>query len=223
MTLSLAADLLGVYFFAVSGSLMAARREFDIIGSLFLASLVGLGGGVVRDLIIGQGVPNSFANPVYLAPVLVAAVSVYCASAQFLRKTNWLLVADTAGMALFCISGTSRALQFGLPPTSAMLLGVTTAVGGGILRDVVANETPGLFDRHDLYAIPAMVGAGATAILWSVDAYNAVTGFIVAAVVFAFRLLAHRQGWQAPLAVHARSAAQAVRMGSRRPWSGLSR
>ncbi|GAA1346700.1 trimeric intracellular cation channel family protein [Falsarthrobacter nasiphocae] len=216
MTLSLAADLLGVYFFAVSGSLMAARREFDIIGSLFLASLVGLGGGVVRDLIINVGVPNSFANPVYLAPVALAALSVYAASTQFLRQTNWLLVADAAGLALFCISGTSRALQHGLHPISAVLLGVTTAVGGGVLRDVVANETPSLFNRHDIYAIPALVGAALTAALWGLGAYNLVTGFVVAASVFVFRIAAHRGGWQAPLSVHARSAAAAVRVSSRR-------
>ena len=217
MTISLAADLLGVYFFAVSGSLMAARREFDIVGSLFLASLAGLGGGVVRDLVIADIVPNAFANPVYLIPVALAALSVYAASAHFLKQANWLLVADAAGLALFCVTGTSRALQHGMHPVPATLLGVTTAVGGGVLRDIVANETPSLFDRHDIYAIPALVGASATSALWVTGWYNTGTGLAAAAAVFVFRITAHRRGWQAPLSVHARSAAQAVRMGSRKP------
>ncbi len=216
MNLSLAADLLGVYFFAVSGSLMAARREFDLIGSLILASLVGLGGGVVRDLIIADGVPNSFANPIYLLPVLLAALSVHFASAPFLRRTNWLMVFDAAGLALFCISGTSRALQHGMHPVSAVLLGVMTGVGGGVLRDVVANETPGLFNPNDLYAIPALVGAAFTAMLWGADLYGFWTGLAVACSVFALRVTAHRQGWGAPMAARSKSASLAVRIGSRR-------
>jgi uncharacterized membrane protein YeiH len=215
-TLSLAADLLGVYFFAVSGSLMAARRDFDFIGSLFLASFVGLGGGVIRDLIIAQGVPNSFANPIYLLPVLLAALSVHFASSPLLRRANWLMVFDAAGLALFCISGTSRALMHGLHPVSAILLGVMTGVGGGLLRDVVANETPSLFNPNDVYAIPALVGSVFTALLWSVNLYTFWTGLAVAVSVFTLRVTAHQRGWGAPMAVRSKSGSLAVRIGSRR-------
>ncbi|WP_035750217.1 trimeric intracellular cation channel family protein [Arthrobacter sp. 35W] len=198
--LALALDLLGVFFFAVSGSLLAARKGFDLVGSLLLGSMVGLGGGVVRDVIINNGVPAAFSNPIYLVPALVAAMVVYLLPRGVERTGRLLLVFDAGGLALFCITGTLKALGAGLNPVAAILLGVTTAVGGGILRDITANEVPRLFDPTDLYAIPAFLGAGLTTLLFHLDALNLATGSAVAAAVFAFRVLSLKFGWHAPLA-----------------------
>lgn len=193
-------DLLGVFFFAVSGSLLAARKGFDLVGSLLLASLAGLGGGVARDLIIDT-VPAAFSNPAYLIPPVLATLLVYFLFSGVERVSNLLVVFDAAGLGLFCITGTVKALEFGLHPVAGILLGVTTAVGGGLLRDVVANEIPQLFDPRDIYALPAMLGAGLTTLLVGTGSFNVVTGAVVATLVFALRVLAWRFSWRAPLAV----------------------
>jgi uncharacterized membrane protein YeiH len=158
-------DLLGVFFFAVSGSLLAARKQIDIVGSLLLASLVGLGGGVIRDIILSI-VPAAFTNPAYLAPPLLATVLVFFLFSSVQRYTSLLILFDAAGLALFCMTGTLKALATGLNPVASVLLGVTTAVGGGLLRDITANEVPELFNPKDIYALPAFVGSAMTAVLW---------------------------------------------------------
>ena len=195
-------DLAGVFFFAVSGSLLAARKQFDLIGSLLLASLVSLGGGVIRDIILNTGPPAAFTNPAYLAPPLLATVLVYFLFSSVQRFTSLLILFDAGGLALFCITGTLKALSFGMNPVTAVLLGVTTAVGGGLLRDITANEVPELFNPKDIYALPAFVGAAMTAFLWVLGVFNVLTASVIAAVVFTFRVLAWRRSWQAPLAVH---------------------
>ena len=101
-------------------------------------------------------------------------------------------------------TGTVTALNYHVNPVSAALLGTVTAIGGGLMRDTVANVRPGLFDRHDLYAIPAMVGAGAVAALWALGLYSTAAGIVVAVVVFAFRILALRLHWRVPLAASSR-------------------
>jgi uncharacterized membrane protein YeiH len=194
-------ELAGIFFFAVSGSLLAARKHFDVMGSLLLASLVSLGGGVIRDIILNAGPPAAFSNPAYLVPPLLATGLVYFLFSSVQRYTSLLTLFDAAGLALFCITGTLKALAYGMNPVSAALLGVTTAVGGGLLRDITANEVPRLFDARDLYALPAFLGAVLTAILWELRAFNPFSACAVAALVFAFRVVAWRRSWRIPLAV----------------------
>lgn len=193
-------DLLGVFFFGVSGSLLAARRGFDIVGSLLLAGLTGIGGGIVRDVILGE-VPTAFANPYYFVPPTLAALLVYFVAPGVQRLKRPLLVFDAAGLALFCTSGTVKALELGMNPFAAALLGVTTAVGGGLLRDVVANQTPAIFDPRDMYAVPAMMGAGLIAALWVADFSGWVWELGVAAIVFTLRVLSLKLRWHVPKAV----------------------
>ena len=199
MVWSLVADLLGTFFFALSGSLLAARRGFDIIGSLLLGLLTGLGGGVVRDVILGR-YPTAFADPLYFAPPLTAALVVFFWRPAIERLQNAMLVADAGGLTVFCITGTLIALQWGASPVSAALLGVATAIGGGLMRDVVANRTPALFNPRDLYAVPAVIGAAAVATLYPFDLLNVWTALGVGAVVFALRVLSLRFKWHVPLA-----------------------
>ncbi|WP_258803022.1 trimeric intracellular cation channel family protein [Pseudarthrobacter sp. NS4] len=193
-------DLAGVFFFAVSGSLLAARKRFDILGSLLLASLVSLGGGVIRDIILNT-VPAAFTNPAYLVPPLLATFLVYFLFSSLQRFTSLLVLFDAGGLALFCITGTLKALSLGMNPFAAVLLGVATAVGGGLLRDITANEIPQLFNARDLYALPAFSGSALTSVLWVSGSFNALSACLVAAVVFAFRVVAWRRSWYVPLAV----------------------
>lgn len=208
--LPLLLDLLGVFFFAVSGSLLAARKGFDLVGSLLLGSLVGLGGGVIRDLILDAGPPAAFGNQLYLIPPVTAAALVYFTVRHVRRSGRLLLVFDAGGLALFCITGALKALDSGMNPVASILLGVTTAVGGGILRDITANKVPRVFDPKDLYAIPAFIGASLTTGLWHLEWLNLATGTSVAVVVFTLRVLGLRYGWHAPLAARSWSP--------RRPW-----
>jgi uncharacterized membrane protein YeiH len=197
MDWSLVFDLFGTFFFAISGCLLAARRGFDIVGSLLLGSLTGLGGGIVRDLILGVP-PAAFAQPVHFIPPVAATVLVYFLVRSVERFPRTLLVFDAAGLALFCTSGAVAALSAGMNPVSAALLGVTTGVGGGLLRDVVANRDPQLFNPNDIYAVPAMLGAALITVLWSVGLYSALTELLAAVLVFAFRVLSLRFKWHVP-------------------------
>ncbi len=156
----LALELIGTFAFAVSGALLAAKKGVDIIGSLLLASLAGLGGGVIRDVILNEGVPTAFAAPQYLIPVVVAVTAVYVRAIREDRLRRTLLVFDAVGLSVFCVMGTSIAFAAGLNPVAAALLGLTTAVGGGILRDVVANEIPEIFNPKGVYAVPSDAGLG---------------------------------------------------------------
>lgn len=200
MELSLVLNLLGTFFFAISGSLLAARRGFDLVGSLILGSLTGLGGGVVRDVVLGVP-PTAFTEPVYLAAPLAAALLVYFLFSGVERFPRTLLIFDAAGLGLFCTTGTVKALDAGMNPVAAVLLGVATGIGGGLLRDVVANRDPELFNPKQLYAVPALAGAAVIAVVWTLGAYSFLTALIVAAGVFALRVGSLRFKWRAPGAI----------------------
>jgi uncharacterized membrane protein YeiH len=199
MSWSLGLDLLGTFFFAISGCLLAARRGFDIIGSLLLGAFTGVGGGIIRDLILGV-TPTAFANPIYVVPPVMAAALVFFLPRRVARLSRPLLLFDAGGLALFCVTGAVKALDHGMNPVAAALLGALTACGGGLLRDVVANRDPQLFNPRDLYAVPALLGAAAVVVVWSFGGYSPVTESAVVIGVFAFRLLSLRFGWHVPLA-----------------------
>jgi uncharacterized membrane protein YeiH len=203
-------DLFGTFFFAMSGCLLAARRNFDIVGSLLLGSLVGLGGGVIRDLIISQSVPTAFVEPIYLVAPVLAAVIVYFHVLGVQRFRRTLLIFDAGGLALFCVTGTLKALDSGMGPVTSAVLGITTAVGGGVLRDVVANEVPQIFNPRGVYAVPAMLGASLVTLFSQLGWFNAYTGTAVAAVVFLLRVLSLRFGWRVPLAGGAKNPGSAT-------------
>lgn len=202
----LAGDLLGVFFFAVSGSLLAAQRQFDIVGSLLLGTCVGLGGGILRDVILDVGVPRAFDSPVYLLPPVVAAVVVYFFARVVHRFHDLLITFDAAGMALFAVTGTLVSLAAGMNPAASAILGLVTAVGGGVIRDVVANDVPQIFRARGLYAIPALLGASLTSLLSWAGWFNLGTGAVIALLVFVLRMVSLRYRWQAPPAGGNRAA-----------------
>lgn len=193
----LALDMVGVFAFALSGNLLAARKDIDIMGSLVLGLVAGLGGGVMRDVILGH-TPIALAQPMYLVPPVVSATVVYLLGQRAHRAKVPIVAFDALGLGVFAVTGSSIALSAGLPVPSAMLLGVLTAVGGGILRDVLANEIPAVFNGSDLYILPALFGAGGAAAVWALGWLDPLTGLALAAVVFLFRMAAWRLQWQVP-------------------------
>ncbi|MEY2974791.1 MAG: hypothetical protein RIR49_1211 [Actinomycetota bacterium] len=194
-----ALEFVGIVTFAASGALVAIRRGFDLVGLLALGSITALGGGIVRDLVIADGVPVAFGDPVYIATALVAALATVGAQRVLGRWRRTMLTCDAAGLALFSVSGTAIALDAGLDGFAATLLGVVTAVGGGVIRDVLAGEPPLIF-RSDstLYAIPASLGAASTALWHAAGVTGAATGISSAVAVFVLRVSALRFGWRAP-------------------------
>ncbi|MGW2327343.1 trimeric intracellular cation channel family protein [Streptomyces sp. NPDC001700] len=201
-------EVIGIFVFAISGALLAVRKNFDVFGMAVLAEATALGGGVFRDLVIGAVPPAAFTDLAYFFTPLVATVIVFFLHPQVERITRAVGVFDAAGLGLFCVEGTVKAHQHGLGLTSSVTLGMATAVGGGVLRDVLAHEVPSLlrWDR-DLYAVPAIVGASIAALLLHLDALTGATSALAAVVAFAVRLAAMRYGWRAPRAWNRRSTA----------------
>ena len=196
-----ALDLGGVLVFALSGASLAARKGFDLVGIVVLATVTGLGGGILRDTLLGDLPPVALRDQIYLAMPLIATVIVLAAHHAVERMSRPVLVFDAAGLGLFCVVGSAKALDAGLGVLPSVLLGVMTAVGGGVLRDVLARDVPSVFRRDSaLYAIPAALGASATAAVWAQDALGAVEAIAIALAVVALRLLAMRRNWRAPTA-----------------------
>ncbi|MGW1784268.1 trimeric intracellular cation channel family protein [Streptomyces sp. NPDC002143] len=199
-------DLAGIFVFAISGALLAVRKNFDVFGIAMLAEVTALGGGVFRDLVIGAVPPAAFTDLGYFLTPLVAALLVVFLHPQVERIQLGVNVFDAAGLGLFCVTGTMKAYDYGLGLTASAALGVATGVGGGVLRDVLANEVPSLlrWDR-DLYAVPAMVGATMVALSIRYDLLTDLAGALAALTAFVLRLLAMRFHWRAPRAWNRRS------------------
>ncbi|MFI7387114.1 trimeric intracellular cation channel family protein [Streptomyces sp. NPDC049813] len=200
-------DLIGIFVFAISGALMAVRKNWDVFGIAVLAEVTALGGGMLRDLIIGAVPPAAFTDLGYFSTPLVAAALVFFLHPEVERTQAAVNVFDAAGLGLFCVTGTTKAYDYGLGLTACAALGLATAVGGGVLRDIIANEVPSLvrWDR-DLYAVPAMVGAVIVVLCIDHDVLNAFTSALAALTAFVLRLLAMHYHWRAPRAWNRRSA-----------------
>jgi uncharacterized membrane protein YeiH len=197
-------DLIGVFVFAVSGALLAVRKGYDVVGLVALASVTALGGGVLRDLMIGVTPPLAIDAPRYLIVPLVAAGLVFLFHGSVERRLSRpVLIFDAAGLGLFCVTGSAKALGAGVNSVGAVALGVLTATGGGVMRDVLAGESPVVF-RPDsvLYAIPAAVGAALVAAAWELDVYGPWSAATIAIGVFALRVAALHFGWLAPRPRH---------------------
>jgi uncharacterized membrane protein YeiH len=201
-----AIDVVGIFVFAISGALLAVRKNFDVFGIALLAEVTALGGGLLRDLVIGAVPPAAFTDLGYFTTPLLAALLVFFLHPQVERIQVTVNVFDAAGLGLFCVAGTTKAHAYGLGLTASATLGLATAVGGGVLRDVLAGEVPSLvrWDR-DLYAVPAIVGATMVALCLRYDVLNPFTSALAAVTAFVLRLLAMRFHWRAPRAWNRRS------------------
>lgn len=199
-------DLVGIFVFAISGALLAVRKNFDVFGIAMLAEVTALGGGLFRDVVIGAVPPAAFTDLGYFLTPLLAALLVCFLHPQVERIQKGVNVFDAAGLGLFCVTGTTKAYDHGLGLTASAALGLGTAVGGGVLRDVLANEVPSLlrWDR-DLYAVPAMVGATMVVLCIRYAALTPLAGGFAALTAFVLRLLAMRFHWRAPRAWNRRS------------------
>ncbi|KGR53009.1 trimeric intracellular cation channel family protein [Xanthomonas vasicola] len=189
-------DLLGTFVFALSGATVAVRNRLDLFGVLVLSCAAAVSGGIVRDVLIGTTPPAALVQPQYL---LVACVAGFYWHAAVERLRNPVQIFDAAGLALFAVYGTSKALDYHLSALSATLLGMLSGIGGGIARDLLVARTPVVL-QAELYAVAALAGGGLVAIGHVLDvpqAWSLATG---AGVCFGLRFMAIRYGWHLPVA-----------------------
>jgi uncharacterized membrane protein YeiH len=190
-------DLVGIFVFAITGALVAVRKDLDVFAVLVLAGVTGLGGGFVRDVLIGALPPAALADWRYLVVPVIAGLVTFFFHPVLGRMERAITVLDGAGLSLFCVTGGLKAVAYGLGPVPAALLGMATGIGGGVLRDVLAGRVPLVF-RGELYATPALVGAAVAVLGREAGLRTAVVAIPAAALCFGWRMLAVRRGWNAP-------------------------
>ncbi|AYF86911.1 trimeric intracellular cation channel family protein [Pseudomonas sp. JS3066] len=152
-------DLFGVAVFAITGALMAGRKSMDLFGVLVIAIITALGGGTLRDVILGNHPVSWIRDDTYILVASLAALGtvIWVRLTQPINEAG-LLIADAFGLAVFTVYGTEVALQHNLQPGTAVIMGVITGVGGGVLRDIICNEVPLIFQK-EIYAIACIAGS----------------------------------------------------------------
>ncbi|HRO47522.1 trimeric intracellular cation channel family protein [Agriterribacter sp.] len=191
-------DLAGTFAFAISGAVAAKHRELDMFGIFAVAFTVACGGGIIRDLCIGAIPPVGLSDWRYLATAMLAALMTIGLHALVERLYQPVLLFDALGLSLFAVSGAHKALLYGHNAEVAILLGMMTAVGGGVLRDVLLNRIPVIFQK-EIYASAALVGTivvvAGTYFRWP-DTVVSLTAIILC---FTLRFLALRYHWNLPV------------------------
>lgn len=187
-------DLAGVFVFALTGALVAVRSRLDLFGTLVLAVATGLGGGLVRDVLLGDVPPPGLVEWRFLLAAGVAGVATFLWHPVLTRWENIILTLDAAGLALFCVTGALKASDAGLDVVPAALLGMITAVGGGIARDVLANRVPVVLEGG-WYATPALLGAAWAAFASDAELPDVAVLVPGMAVCFTWRALALHLDW----------------------------
>jgi uncharacterized membrane protein YeiH len=188
-------DLIGVAVFAVTGALVASRKQMDIVGFAFLGTVTGIGGGTVRDLVLGQTPVFWVKEPIYLLLCVGCSVAVFFAAHVPKSRLRLLFWLDAVGLALFSVLGAEKALAHG--PVVAATMGVVTAVMGGMIRDILGGESPVIL-RREIYATAALAGALAYLLSLLVMPRDPalLAGFLAALVL---RGLALRNSWSLPV------------------------
>jgi uncharacterized membrane protein YeiH len=190
-------DLLGVAVFAVSGALAAGRKEMDWLGVFVLAMVTGVGGGTIRDVLVGRDAVFWVADPTYLG-VIAAAAGLTMLGARLGRYPGpSLQVADALGLGLFAISGAQVAENHGLSPTIVVMMGAVTGTAGGLLRDILRAEVP-LVLRREIYATAAVVGIAVYLLLDAAGIARNLAAALGAATVVGIRLTAMSRGLHLP-------------------------
>ena len=195
-------DLLTVALAGVTGALMGVSLRFDIVGVTALAFLSGLGGGIIRDLLLGQVPVAIRGNNHVITAVVAAGVGFFFA--RWVQRFGWVLTwFDAASLGLFGVIGTSKALDNGISVAPAILVGIVTAVGGGALRDVFTGQPPEIFKPGQLCALAVLGGVLVYVGLDRLDVRLGVSTAVAILVTFALRMGALKLGWTTPTAIDA--------------------
>jgi uncharacterized membrane protein YeiH len=199
MPLPYVLDLAGTFVFAISGAMAGVKHKLDLFGVLVLSFAAANTGGIIRDLLIGATPPGAINDWRYLGVSLAAGLVTFYFPSEITQQRNAVLLFDAAGLALFAVSGSHKALLYGLNPVMATLLGMLTGIGGGMARDVLLAEIPTVL-RADLYAVAALAGAAVVVIANSLQLPSGGAALVGAALCFGLRLMAIKHGWRLPTA-----------------------
>ena len=190
-------ELVGIFVFAITGALVAVRKNLDVFGALVLAGTTGLGGGFLRDVLIGATPPTALADWRYLMVPVAAGLLTFWFHPALGRMERTVTVFDAFGLGLFCVTGALKALDYGLGPVPAALMGMVTGIGGGMARDLLASRVPVVF-RGELYATPALAGAFVAVLGARQELPVVVVAAAGAGLCTIWRLIALWRHWQAP-------------------------
>jgi uncharacterized membrane protein YeiH len=201
VTVPAAWELLAVFAGGLSGALTAVRRKFDIVGIITLAIVTGLGGGMIRDVLLQRFGIAAFQDNRYLLTALAAAAVVFFFSETAGKLTRPMSYIDAVSLGLFVVVGADKALRADLNILPAIMLGVITAIGGGALRDLLAGEVPAILQPGALYSLAAMVGSTVfvLAAVW-LGVVKEFAALFAIALIVALRFLSMWRGWQTPVA-----------------------
>jgi uncharacterized membrane protein YeiH len=194
----LALNLAGTFVFGLSGGLAAVRAKLDLLGVVVLAGVVALAGGILRDLLIGVP-PATFRDWRYLVSAAAAGIVCFFGFPLLQRIRRSVLFFDALGLGLVAVTGASKALQSGMGPVQAILLGMVTGIGGGVVRDMLLQRVPTVL-REGLYAIPALLGAAVLVIARELGETSPLFPVLGAAVCIVVRLVGVRYRFRLPTA-----------------------
>jgi uncharacterized membrane protein YeiH len=201
LRIPVAADLAAIIVGALTGGLLAAREGFAISGVLLLAVSGGLGGGLIRDVLLAQGPPVALTNRAYLPAVAITAMVTFYFSGWLSRLTGLLVVLDAVTLGLFTVIGAQKAQLAGLPSASVVFIGTLTAVGGAVIRDVLLAQRADIVQPGPYNAVAALLGATALTVLAGPLGLAPIpVALVVIVLVAALRVLSVWRGWEAPVA-----------------------
>jgi uncharacterized membrane protein YeiH len=195
-------DLAAIVIGALTGGLLAAREGFAVSGVLLLAVSGGLGGGLIRDVLLAQGPPVAMTNPAYLPTVAVTAAVTFYFSGWLSRLTRLLVGLDAVTLGFFTVIGAQKAQLAGLPSASVVFIGTLTAVGGAVIRDVLLAQRADIVQPGPYNAVAALLGATVLTILAGpLQVPPLPVAVVVIVLVTGLRVLSVWRGWEAPVAV----------------------
>lgn len=190
-------NIIGTFVFAISGALTAAEKKMDAFGSAVIALITALGGGTLRDMLIGSQPVGWMLDQNYLYTVLLALGFSYFFKPWIEKLTRTMFLFDTIGIGLFAVLGVQKTLSFGLSPAIAIMMGAVSAVFGGVLRDVLSNRVPLIF-RKEIYATACLAGGALYYGLTFTPLGDSWNLWIAIMVVMGIRILAVKRGWGLP-------------------------
>lgn len=194
----LAVELLGTLVFGITGGLTAVRMRLDIVGVVVLATATGVGGGALRDLLIGVTPPTATSHWYYIAAPVLGGLITFFWHPAIRRVESTVSIFDAFGLGLFTVSGAAKALDYGMDPVAAAAAGAMTAVGGGVIRDVLARQVPRVLMSGEMYAIPALAGAVVVVVGTELGLPGVLVMVVGGVTATGWRLLALWRGWRAP-------------------------
>jgi uncharacterized membrane protein YeiH len=197
-----AVDLAAIVIGALTGGLLAAREGFAVSGVLLLAVSGGLGGGLIRDVLLADGPPVALTNQAYLPTVAITATVTFFFSGWLSRLTGLLVVLDAVTLGFFTVIGAQKAELAGLPSASVVFVGTVTAVGGALIRDVLLAQRAEIVQPGPYNAVAALIGAATLTILAGPAGLEPLpVAAVVITLVATLRVLSVWRGWEAPVAV----------------------